>query len=364
MVIPVVCLVIIAFIYLFFRLPYVPALILGLLLSLFICFLFQQSSYIIMVEVGFLLSLVLSLLLGIPYIDFLKRKTIGQYVLDLAPEAHAKKQGTPTTGGVFIIFSIILASIITLFMAQQMGTAAWIVLITLFFMALAGLQDDYLKIKGKENKGLSPKGKLIRQILIALIPTIFAMQYYGTVITLGSKSFDIGFLYPILSVFIITGASNAYNLTDGLDGLAASTGIPAFIACGILAFAGGHTDVAIISASVVGALIGFLQYNKPKAQVFMGDTGSLALGGLMGTLAIIGRFELLLAILGGVFVMETLSVIIQVTSYKLTGKRVFKMSPIHHHFELCGHSESRIVKEFAFVSLILSGIAVFLYFIL
>lgn len=318
----------------------------------------------IMLGVGLLISLVLCLLFGIPYIDFLKKKTIGQYVLDLAPEAHAKKQGTPTTGGVFIIGAIIFSSIITLYMAQQMGNAAWIILITLLFMALAGLQDDTLKIKGKENKGLSPRGKLIRQILIALIPTIYAMQHYGTVITLGSKSFDIGLLYPVLSVFIITGASNAYNLTDGLDGLAASTGIPAFLACTILAFTGGHNDVAIISATVIGALIGFLKYNKPKAEVFMGDTGSLALGGLLGALAVIGRFELLLAIFGGVFVMETLSVIIQVTSFKLTGKRVFKMSPIHHHFELCGHSELRIVKEFTLVSLILSIIAIILDFVI
>ena len=317
----------------------------------------------IMLAVGLLLSLVLCLLFGVPYIDFLKKKTIGQYVLDLAPEAHAKKQGTPTTGGVFIISAIVISSVITLFMAEQMIKAAWIILITLLFMALAGLQDDYLKIKGKENKGLSPRGKLIRQILIALIPTIYAMQYYGTILTLGSKTFDIGLFYPVLAVFIITGASNAYNLTDGLDGLAASTGIPAFIACLVLAFMSGHTDVAIISSTVIGALIGFLKYNKPKAQVFMGDTGSLALGGLLGTLAVIGKFELLLAIFGGVFVMETLSVIIQVTSFKLTGKRVFKMSPIHHHFELCGHSEIRIVKEFTVVSLILSIIAVSLVFI-
>ena len=318
----------------------------------------------IMIAVGLLLSLVLCLLLGVPYIDFLKKKTIGQYVLDLAPEAHAKKQGTPTTGGVFIIAAIVMASIITLFMAQQMSNSAWIILITLLFLALAGLQDDYLKIKGKENKGLNPRGKLIRQILIALIPTIYAMQHYGTVITLGSMSFDIGILYPVLAVFVITGASNAYNLTDGLDGLAASTGIPAFAACGALAYIGGHTDVAIISLAVIGALIGFLRYNKPKAQVFMGDTGSLALGGLLGTLAVLGRFELLLAIFGGVFVMETLSVIIQVTSYKLTGKRVFKMSPIHHHFELCGHSEIQIVKEFSVVSLIFSIIAVGISFVL
>ena len=190
------------------------------------------------------------------------------------------------------------------------------------------------------------------------------MNNYGTVITLGSKTLDLGLLYPIFAVFVVVGASNAYNLTDGLDGLAASTGIPAFLACGILAYVGGHSAAAIVAATVIGALIGFLRYNKPKAQVFMGDTGSLALGGLLGTLAIIGRCEILLAIFGGVFVMETLSVILQVTSFKLTGKRIFKMSPIHHHFELCGHSEIRIVKEFTLVSFILSVIAVVLNFLL
>ena len=318
----------------------------------------------IMIAVALLLSMVLCLLFGVPYIDFLRKKTIGQYILDVAPEALAKKAGTPTTGGVFIITAIIIASVITLLMAQQMDNSAWIIIITLLFMALAGFQDDYLKIKGHENKGLSPRGKLIRQILIALIPTVYAMQTYGTVITLGSKMFDLGFLYPVFTVFVVTGASNAYNLTDGLDGLAASTGIPAFLACGIIAFAGGHNAAAIVAATVIGALIGFLKYNKPKAQVFMGDTGSLALGGLLGTLAVIGRCELLLALFGGIFVIETLSVILQVTSFKLTGRRIFKMSPIHHHFELCGHSEIRIVKEFTVVSFILSAIAVVLYFML
>ena len=221
-----------------------------------------------------------------------------------------------------------------------------------------------MKLKGKENRGLSPRGKLVRQILIALIPTLYAMQTYGTILTLGSKSFDIGFLYPILGVFVVTGASNAYNLTDGLDGLAASVGIPAFFACGVISYLSGQTVVAIICASVIGASIGFLRYNKPKAEVFMGDTGSLALGGLLGTLAIIGRCELLLAIFGGVIVAETLSVILQVTSYKLTGKRIFKMSPIHHHFELCGHSEIRIVKEFAIASMIFAIIAIVLFKVL
>lgn len=319
---------------------------------------------LIMPTVALLMSMVLCLLFGVPYIEFLRKKTIGQYILDVAPEEHAKKAGTPTTGGVFIIAAVIISSVITLFMAEQMDNSAWIILITLLFMGLAGLQDDYLKIKGHENKGLSPRGKLVRQILIALIPTIYATQTYGTVITLGSHTFDLGMLYPLFTVFVVTGASNAYNLTDGLDGLAASTGIPAFAACGILAFIGGHTAAAIVAATVIGALIGFLKYNKPKAQVFMGDTGSLALGGLLGTLAIIGRCELLLAVFGGIFVAETLSVILQVTSFKLTGKRIFKMSPIHHHFELCGHSETRIVKEFALVSLILSMTAVVLNYVL
>lgn len=318
----------------------------------------------IMLAVALLMSMVLCLLFGVPYIDFLRKKTIGQYILDVAPEAHAQKAGTPTTGGVFIIAAIIISSIITLLMAQQMDNSAWIIIITLLFMALAGFQDDYLKIKGHENKGLSPRGKLIRQILIALIPTVYAMQHYGTVITLGSHAFDLGILYPIFTVFVVTGASNAYNLTDGLDGLAAATGIPAFAACGFLAFTDGHNAAAIVAATVIGALIGFLKYNKPKAQVFMGDTGSLALGGLLGTLAVIGRCELLLAIFGGIFVIETLSVILQVTSFKLTGKRIFKMSPIHHHFELCGHSETRIVKEFALVSLIFAIAAVVLNCIL
>ena len=318
----------------------------------------------IMIAVAILLSMVLCLLFGVPYIDFLHKKSIGQYILEVAPEAHSKKAGTPTTGGVFIVLAIIISSVITLLMAEKMDTKALVILITLFFMALAGFQDDYLKLKGKENRGLSPRGKLFRQILIALIPTLYAMQTYGTVLVLGSKSFDIGLLYPILSIFIITGASNAYNLTDGLDGLATSVGIPAFIACGIIAFLSGQTVVAIICASTIGASLGFLKYNKPKAQVFMGDTGSLALGGILGTLAILGRCELLLAIFGGVIVAETLSVILQVTSYKLTGKRIFKMSPVHHHFELCGHSETKIVKEFTIASAICATIAILLFFIL
>ncbi|MCM1338608.1 MAG: phospho-N-acetylmuramoyl-pentapeptide-transferase [Muribaculaceae bacterium] len=316
-----------------------------------------------MIAVAFLLGLVLSMLLGIPYIDFLRKKMIGQYVKDLAPENHAKKQGTPTTGGVFIVVAVIMASIAVLLMAQKMTTIALVALMTLIFYTFAGFQDDYIKIKGKGNDGLTPRGKLFLQIAIALLPILFLIinNPDAGLFSVGSFVIDLKWLYPFFAVFIITGSSNAYNLTDGLDGLAAGCGIPAFLACTFITSAMKEFELAIISAAVAGALLGFLKYNKPKAEVFMGDTGSLAIGGLLGTLAVLGKFEFLLIFIGGVFVMETLSVIIQVTSFKTTGKRVFKMAPIHHHFELLGWNEKKVVTVFSTVSLILSIVAVVLF---
>lgn len=318
----------------------------------------------IMILVAFLLGLILCLLFGIPYIDFLKKKTLGQYIKDVAPEGHAKKAGTPTTGGVFIVLAILIASITTLLLAQNLDTKALIILMTLFFYSLAGLQDDILKIKGKANSGLSAKGKFLRQVAIAVLPALFITLAGNTSIQMGYNFYDLKWFYPILAIFLITGFSNAYNLTDGLDGLAASTGVFAFFACALVAFMLNDMPVAIISASVMGALLGFLKYNKPKAEVFMGDTGSLAIGGLLGTLAVMGKFEFYLLVIGGVYVIETLSVIIQVISFKTTGKRVFKMSPIHHHFELCDWDEEKIVTTFAMMACILAIMTITVFSIL
>ena len=317
----------------------------------------------IMTAVAFLLGLVLCMLFGVPYIDMLKKRSIGQYVKDVAPETHAQKQGTPTTGGVFIISAVIIASAITLLLAQRLTTVPLLVLITLFFYTLAGFQDDYIKIKGKGNDGLTARGKLFRQIAIALLPTLYLVMNNpdACIFSVGNTDIDLKWFYPFLAVFIITGASNAYNLTDGLDGLAAGTGVPAFAACAFISLTLGEIELAIISASVAGALLGFLKFNKPKAEVFMGDTGSLAIGGLLGTLAVLGKFEFLLIFIGGVFVIETLSVIIQVISFKTTGKRVFKMAPIHHHFEKLGWCEKRVVVVFTVVSFLLSAGAIVLF---
>ena len=317
----------------------------------------------IMVTIAFLLGMILCMLFGVPYIDMLRKRMIGQYIKDVAPESHAQKQGTPTTGGVFIIAAVVLAAVTTLLLAQKMTTIALITIMTLIFYTFAGFQDDYIKIKNKGNDGLTARGKLFRQIAIALLPTLFLIITNPNACTFSVGSFvlDLKWFYPFFAVFIITGASNAYNLTDGLDGLAAGCGIPAFIACALISLSLGEVELAIISAAVAGGLLGFLKFNKPKAEVFMGDTGSLAIGGLLGTLAVLGKFEFLLIFIGGVFVMETLSVIIQVTSFKTTGKRVFKMAPIHHHFEKLGWNEKKVVLVFSLVSLILSVIAVGLY---
>lgn len=310
-----------------------------------------------------LIALVLSLLFGVVYLDFLKKKLYNQPILDDAPQRHAQKSGTPTTGGVTIILAIIIAALIALPMEQVTTTQSFLILLTLIFFTLTGFQDDYQKITKNQNKGLSPKGKLFLQIAIAALPTLYLTLNRMTVVSIAGFSVDLGWLYPLFSIFVITGASNAVNLTDGLDGLASSNSIIAFIGCAILALLTQNADIAIICAATAGACLGFLYFNRYPAQVFMGDTGSLALGGLLGTIAVIGKFELFLLFFGIVFILETLSVILQVISFKLTGKRIFKMSPIHHHFELLGWSEIKIVVVFSTVTLISTIIGLIVFYI-
>ncbi|MBQ3642814.1 phospho-N-acetylmuramoyl-pentapeptide-transferase [bacterium] len=315
-----------------------------------------------LILVSMLISFVLTLLLGVVYIDFLKKKMFTQYILSDAPENHAQKAGTPTTGGVFIVCAIIFASLVTLTMNQTLSQSAIIVLLSFLFFMFAGLTDDLGKIKHKENKaGLTPRNKLLFQIAIALLPAVFMTLAGQTFLNIGSWVFDLKYVYPFFVLFFITGVSNAVNLTDGLDGLASANAAISMIACTIICILSGYTDIAIICSAAVGALIAFLHFNRHPAQVFMGDTGSLALGGLLAVIAVMAKFELWILFIGIIFFCETMSVIIQVTSFKLTGKRVFKMSPIHHHFELCGWSENKIVAVFSAVTFVFCTIAVVLF---
>ncbi|MBQ7287498.1 MAG: phospho-N-acetylmuramoyl-pentapeptide-transferase [Candidatus Gastranaerophilales bacterium] len=316
----------------------------------------------IMIAVAGLIALILCLLFGIPYIDFMKKKAYSQYLREEVAQMHAYKEKTPTTGGVFIISSIIIASIIALFMAQKVTTGAVIVLMTLIFYTFTGFEDDIKKIKAHQNLGLSARAKLMLQIAVAMLPAFYIIFANQTQISFLNFSFDLGWFYPVFVVFMMVGASNALNLTDGLDGLASSSSVFAFLACTIICYLNNNIDLAIIAFAACASCIGFLYFNKKPAKIFMGDTGSLALGGLLATIAIMGKFELWLIPIALVFICETLSVMIQVASFKLTGKRVFKMSPIHHHFELCGWSENKIVFVFSLVTFISATLAALVYY--
>lgn len=312
----------------------------------------------IMIAVSALITLTLCLLFGVPYLDFMKKKMYEQYIREEVQMLHAKKNKTPTTGGVFIVTSIIVGSLIALFMAQELTTRAIIVLMTLIFYMFTGFEDDIKKIKGKQNEGLSPRAKLALQIAVSMLPSFYLILEHQAQLTFFGFNIELGYLYPFFAVFMIVGSSNALNLTDGLDGLAAGCSFFAFLACAVISKIGGYNDLAIISIAASAASLGFLYFNRNPAKIFMGDTGSLALGGMLATVAIMGKFELWLIPVAIIFIAETLSVMIQVTSFKLTGKRVFKMSPIHHHFELSGWSEKKIVAVFCAISAVFGLIAV------
>ena len=318
----------------------------------------------ILTAVSFLIAIILVLLTGVPYIDFLKKKLYGQTIRDVAPKSHEKKSGTPTTGGVFIVVSAIIASIIALVMAQKTTNMAFIVLISFAFYTFTGLKDDFSKIVNHQNEGLTPRQKLFLQFAIAILPVIYMTMNGQTQLTYGDLNVNLGWFYPIFAVLLIVGMSNAVNLTDGLDGLAATNIFIVMLAAVVINLTMGHVDLAIISAAISGACFGFLYFNKFPAKVFMGDTGSLALGGVLGTLAVIGKFEIWLIPISFIFICETLSVMLQVLSFKLTGKRIFKMTPIHHHFELLGWKETKIVKIFSLMTLILSACGAYLFWFL
>lgn len=315
-----------------------------------------------LIYVAALTALLLTLLAGVPYLDFLRKKLYGQFIREEGPASHAQKSGTPTTGGIIIVIPAIIASVVTLTMNRIFNADSVIVLIAFLLFMLLGFNDDYKKITKHQNKGLSARRKLILQALIALIPAFYITFHGNTSVSLfGLAKINIGYFYPLWAIFVIVATSNAVNLTDGLDGLASGTMFIALIACTFISSGLGRNDLAIICMAGAGSCLGFLYYNYNPAKMFMGDTGSIALGGLLGTLGIIGRFELWLLIIGIIFIAETLSVIIQVISFKTTGKRVFKMSPLHHHFELCGWSEKKVVHTFWAVGFIFAVISIILF---
>ena len=297
-------------------------------------------------------------------IPFMKQKQFGQYIREEGPKEHLSKAGTPTMGGIAFILGTTAAVIVSMFMpgSDTMGKIA--ILLSMYAFGAVGFIDDYNKIAKKQNEGLTPKQKLILQAVFGLALAIFMMSKEGTAmfIPFFRKTVDIGILYIPFVVFIEIAMANAVNLTDGLDGLASSNS--AIVACTFaiigMSVHGGSEPMAVAGQALFGALVGFFLYNHYPAQIFMGDTGSMALGGVLSAMAIVGHMEWLLPIAGLIYVIEALSVIIQVTYFKKSGgKRVFRMAPIHHHFELGGWHETKVVKVFCLFTFICCIIAYF-----
>lgn len=315
------------------------------------------STTVITLIVSFLITVILAPIV-IPY---LRRMKFGQSIREEGPQSHQKKAGTPTMGGLIFIASIIISTLALSFYFDQLTTQSIVLLVILVGFGVIGFLDDFIKVVLKRNLGLTSIQKLIGQILIAVIAYFLLKQGpFDTFIEIPFTQMELplGQLYIAFLIFWLVGFSNAVNLTDGLDGLVAGTATVAFATFGVLALAYEQTDIAIFTFSVSGALLGFLLFNKNPAKVFMGDTGSLALGGALAMVSVLVKHELLLLLVGIIFVIETLSVILQVISFKTTGKRIFKMSPIHHHFELSGWNERKIVTVFWAIGFIAAMIVV------
>ncbi len=313
-----------------------------------------------------LLGFILAIITGVILIPILRRFHIGQYVCHYVGERHLKKQGTPTMGGLIFIIPTIVA-LILLYFNDSIEISHNLIILVFVFLAYAGLGfvDDYLKIKYKNNKGLSIVAKLLVQMVIALVFFYIFMSNGGQsdlVISSLGITIPLGWTFGLFILFLLVGSSNAVNITDGLDGLAGGLSAIAFFAFGLISWnAGwmeGYQEVAIFCFILVGALLGFLVFNAHPAKVFMGDLGSLSLGAALATIAIITRHELSLALIGGVFVVETLSSLIQIIAIRKFHKKVFKRAPLHHHFEVLGMNEQDIVRYFWVAGLILAMAAI------
>ena len=286
-------------------------------------------------------------------IPILHKLKFGQSIREEGPKSHQVKSGTPTMGGIFLIAGIVAATLIQ----SDRSPEIFLALFILLGHFILGFIDDYLKVARKKNQGLLARYKLLGQILIAVVVTFIASELLTDfepeiwIPVLDEKIFA-GSLYLPFMFFVMVGASNAVNLTDGLDGLASGCMAIAASCYAVICLLTGHNDLAIFCAAIVGACVGFLKFNFHPAKIFMGDTGSLALGGAFAAVGILTRTEILLAVVGFVFVCEALSVILQVISFQTTGKRIFRMSPLHHHFELGGWSEVKVVFVFWTVGLI------------
>lgn len=294
------------------------------------------------------------LLTGPFFIPVLHRLKFGQSIREEGPKSHQAKSGTPTMGGIMIILGITLGTVA----AAPLSTEILLALFIMLGHFVLGFLDDYIKVVKKRNLGLKARQKLLGQIFIAVVTMVIGTRMLGIDtsiwIPVADISINIGAGYYLLLLFVLVGTSNAVNLTDGLDGLASGAVAIAASSYAVVCILMGHLDLAIFCAAIVAACVAFLRFNAHPAKVFMGDTGSLALGGALAAVGILTHTEILLAVIGFVFVCEALSVIIQVVSFQTTGKRVFRMSPIHHHFELGGWSEWKVVVVFWFIGLLAS----------
>lgn len=345
---------------------------------MFLLAIFRYPTYQLFLTA--VLALVVTVVLTPLWARLLQVRHLGQEIRADGPQAHLVKQGTPTMGGVVILAAVALATAVS-FRLTPLGMTA---LATGVACGLVGLVDDAAKVKRKRSLGLRARGKLLAQALIALVLGAVAVNWLhistwvdipltgrgldlglGTVtLAVGGMPLKLPLLYIAFVFLMVASTTNSVNITDGLDGLAAGTVAIVMLAYAGIAFRQDHLDLALVAAGAAGACIGFLWYNAYPADIFMGDTGSLGLGGALAALAMLTKTELLLIVIGGIYVAETLSVIIQIVVFKLTrGRRVFRMAPVHHHFEMLGWSETKVMVRFWIVTGIVAGVGFALYFI-